>query len=214
LSIVKNQTKNKEDTRMPLSATTEQIKAYQAQVEKDKITPEGLPPCPICQLEPLFFKLHAYRERRFLLIIEMLVKSIFCTLVRFRCTGCGKTFTQYPDFAIPHKHYTRQSIENFSAAYVNDDQKTYKTAVMTDDGMPWYEDNRQALSASTIYHWITALARLITSSGCDGFAKIAHKAGSHFYNHPDFAIAKRKYRTSERKRCLLRCLHFFSLNVV
>jgi transposase-like protein len=91
---------------MPLSATTEQIKAYQAQVEKDKITPEGLPPCPICELEPLFFKLHAYRERRFLLIIEMLVKSIFCTLVRFRCTGCGKTFTQYPDFAIPHKHYT------------------------------------------------------------------------------------------------------------
>jgi hypothetical protein len=31
LSIAKNQTKNKEDTRMPLSATTEQIKAYQAQ---------------------------------------------------------------------------------------------------------------------------------------------------------------------------------------
>jgi hypothetical protein len=102
-------------------------------VEKDKITPEGLPPCPICQLEPLFFKLHAYRERRFLLIIEMLVKSIFCTLVRFRCTGCGKIFTQYPEFAIPHKHCTRQSIESFSAGYVKDDQKTYKSAIMTDD---------------------------------------------------------------------------------
>jgi hypothetical protein len=28
---------------MPLSATTEQIKAYQAQVEKDKITHRGCP---------------------------------------------------------------------------------------------------------------------------------------------------------------------------
>lgn len=199
---------------MPLSATTEQIKAYQAKVEKDKIIPEGLPQCPRCQLESCFFKIHAYRERRFLLIIEMLVKSIFCTLVRFRCTGCGKTFTQYPEFAIPHKHYTRQSIESFSAAYVKDDHKTYKTAVMTVDGMPSYQDNRQALCASTIYHWITTLAQLITSSGCDAITKIAHKAGSHFYNHPDFTIAKRKYRTSERKRCLLRCLYFFSLNAV
>jgi hypothetical protein len=109
LSIVKNQTKNKEDTRMPLSATTEKIKAYRALVEKDKITHEGLPPCPICQLQPLFFKIHAYRERRFLLIIEMLIESTFCTFVLFRGTGCGKTFTQYPDFAIPHKHYTRKS---------------------------------------------------------------------------------------------------------
>jgi hypothetical protein len=140
----------------------------------------------------------------------MLVKSIYCTLVRFRCTGCGKTFTQYPNFAMPHKHYTRQSIEHFSAAYVKNDQKTYKTAVMTDDGMPSYQDNRQALSASTIYRWITALAQIITSSGQNAFAKIAHKAGSHFYNHPDFTIAKRKYRTSERKRCLLRCLHFLA----
>jgi transposase-like protein len=199
---------------MPLSATTEDIKAYQVQVEKDKITPSGLPPCPRCQLEPLFFKIHAYRERRFLLIIEMLVKSIFCTLVRFRCTRCGKTFTQYPEFAMPYKHYTRQTIERFSAAYVIDDQKTYETAVITDDGVPGYQGSRQVLAASTIYRWITTLARLITSSGQDAFTKISHKAGSHFYSGSDLAIAKQKHRTAERKRCLLRCLHFFSLNAV
>lgn len=199
---------------MPLSATIEEIKAYQAQVEKDKITSEGLAPCPICQLEPIFFKIHAYRERRFLLIIEMLVKSICCTLVRFRCAGCGKTFTQYPEFAMPYKHYTRQTIELFSAAYVKDDQKTYETAVITDDGVPWYQDSRQVLAASTIYRWITTLARLIISSGQDAFTKISHKAGSHFCNSADLTIAKQKYRTAERKRCLLRCLHFFSLNAV
>lgn len=199
---------------MPLSATIEQIKAYQSQVEKDKITPEGLPPCPDCQLEPLFFKIHSYRERRFLLVIEMLVKSIFCTLVRFRCIRCGKTFTQYPEFAVPYKHYTRQTIERFSSAYVKDDQKTYATAAITDDGVPGYPDSGRVLSASTIYHWITTLARLITSSGQNAFTKICHKAGSHFCDNADLTIAKQKYRSVERKRCLLRCLHFFSQNAV
>ena len=195
---------------MPLSATIEDIKAYQAKVEKDKITSEGLPQCPICQLQPLFFKIHAYRERRFLLIIEMFVKSIFCTLVRFRCTGCGKTFTQYPEFAMPYKHYTRQTIERFSAAYVKDDQKTYETAAITDDGVPGYQGSRQVLATSTIYRWITTLAQLITSSGQDAIAKISHKAGSHFCSDSEPAIAKQKYRTAERKRCLLRCLHFLA----
>lgn len=195
---------------MPLSATIEEIKAYQSQVEKDKITSEGLPPCPDCLLEPLFFKIHSYRERRFLLIIEMLVKSVFCSLVRFRCTGCGKTFTQYPEFAMPYKRYTRKTIEHFSAAYVKDDQKTYETAAITDEGVPGYQSSRKVLAASTIYHWITTLTQLITSSGQDAFTKIFHKAGSHFYNRPDFAITKRKYRTAERKRCLLGCLHFLA----
>jgi transposase-like protein len=167
---------------MPLSATIEDIKTYQAQVEKDKITPTGLPQCPRCQLEPCFFKIHAYRERRFLLVIEMFVKSILCTLVRFRCTRCGKTFTQYPEFAMPYKHYTRQTIERFSAAYVKDEQKTYETAVITDDGVPGYQGSRQVLAASTIYRWITTLARLISSSGQHAYAKISHKAGSHFCN--------------------------------
>ncbi len=197
---------------MPLSATIEEIKAYQSQVEKDKITPAGLPPCPRCQLKACLFKIHAYRERRFLLIIEMLVKSIFCTLVRFRCTRCGKTFTQYPEFAMPYKHYTRQSIERLSATYVKDDQKTYETAAITDDGVPGYQDSRQVLAASTIYRWITTLARCITSSCHDALTKTSQKAGSHFCSGSDLAIAKQKYRTAERKKCLLRCLHFFSQN--
>ena len=91
---------------MPLTATLEDIKAHQQKVEKNKIAPDDLGPCPRCHLESIFFKLHAYRERRFLVIVDLLVKAVFCTLVRFRCTDCGKTITSYPDFAIPHKHYT------------------------------------------------------------------------------------------------------------
>ena len=83
---------------MPPTATLEDIKAYQQKVEKDKITPHNLPPCPRCSVESEFFKIHAYRERRFLIIIEILIKAAYCSLVRFKCPGCGKTFTNYPEF--------------------------------------------------------------------------------------------------------------------
>jgi hypothetical protein len=70
--------------QLPPMATLEDIKAYQAKVEKNKITPNNLPPYPRCSVESQFFKIHAYRERRFLIIIEMLIKAAYCSLVRFR----------------------------------------------------------------------------------------------------------------------------------
>ena len=39
---------------MPPTATLEDIKAYQQKVEKDKITPHNLPPCPRCSVESSF----------------------------------------------------------------------------------------------------------------------------------------------------------------
>ena len=63
---------------MPLTATLEDIKAHQNRVEKDKINPHNLPPCPRCSVDSIFFKIHAYRERRFLIIIEMLIEAAYC----------------------------------------------------------------------------------------------------------------------------------------
>jgi len=196
---------------MPLSATIEAIKAYQAQVEKDKITSTGLPPCPVCRLDPLFFKIHSYRERRFLLIVEMLIKAISCSLVRFRCPHCGKTFTYYPEFALPHKHYTRQTIERFSNTYVEDGQKTYETSVMTPDGVPVYPDDQGALAGTTIYRWISALAQ-IAASLCDGnFWRAPDKTHDTQFNiSPDFAISVKKYRSAGRKAILSRCRSFLN----
>ena len=142
---------------MPPTATIEAIKAHQQKVEKDKITPDNLPPCPRCSVESAFFKIHAYRERRFLIIMEMLIKAAFCTLVRFKCPGCGKTITDYPDFAIPHKHYTRQSVVGFSLNYHKSDDTTYQQAVMVDNSTPGYSQSDSTLAPSTIHRWITTL---------------------------------------------------------
>lgn len=194
---------------MPLTATIEEIKAYQKKVEKNKITADNLPPCPRCNREPLFFKIHAYRERRFLIIVEMLVNAVYCTLVRFRCSDCGKTITNYPDFAIPCKHYTRQTILNFSRSYVEDDQTTYETSVMTDDGVPENSDS-QALSPSTIHRWISTLAHLIIAYQDAFTTSLKKKPYSRLCkNLAQLAVPKKKYKTHKRKRCLLWCRWFF-----
>ena len=196
---------------MPPTATYEQIKAYQNQVEKNKIVPHGLGPCPRCHLESIFFKLHAYRERRFLVIVDMLVKAVFCTLVRFRCTDCGKTITSYPDFAIPHKHYTRQTIEGFSKSYVENDQKTYQGAVIIDNAVAERPVSGQALAPSSIHRWIGTLAALIIANRQSlqktPTAQLRSQLGP-------IQIPEKKYRTSNRRHCLLRCRWFFKIQAV
>jgi hypothetical protein len=188
---------------MPPTATYNDIRAYQEKVEKDKITPHSLAPCPRCQVESRFFKLHAYRERRFLIVVEVLVKAVFCTLVRFRCPDCGKTVTCYPDFAMAHKHYTRQSIEGFSRTYVQDDQKTYEDAVMTDDGVPERPVSGQALSPSSVHRWISTV--------CDGIKKSLPETSiaQSFEDLNRIQFPERKYKTPRRRHCLLVCRWFF-----
>jgi hypothetical protein len=193
---------------MPPTATYNDIRAYQDKVEKDKITPHSLPPCPRCQVESKFFKLHAYRERRFLIIVEVLVKAVFCTLVRFRCPDCGKTVTGYPDFAIAHKHYTRQSIEGFSRAYVQDDHKTYEDTVITDDGAPERPVSGQALSPSSVHRWISTVADLIRHY-CDGMKKSLPKNSVTQSFEDLIQIPERKYTTPKRRHRLLVCRWFF-----
>jgi hypothetical protein len=190
---------------MPPTATLEDIKAYQQKVEKDKITPHSLPPCPRCNVESQFFKIHAYRERRFLIIIEMLIKSAYCSLVRFRCPGCGKTFTDYPDFAIPHKHYTR--ITGFSASYVESDDTTYQQAVMVDRSAPGYPQNDgTTLAPSTIHRWITTLGCFTQTCRTALILLLQENPVSSICR--DLArliISQRKYKTHQRKKQLISC---------
>ena len=191
---------------MPPTATLEDIKAYQQKVEKDKITPHNLPSCPRCSVDSSFFKIHAYRERRFLIIIEMLIKAAYCSLVRFKCPGCEKTFTNYPDFAIPYKHYTRQSIMGFSARYLNCEHITYRQAVMVDGSVPGYPQNDATLAPSTLHRWITTLSRL-TQTCRTALILLLQKnpVSSICRSLAQLIIPQRKYKTKRRKKQLIRC---------
>jgi hypothetical protein len=191
---------------MPPTATLEDIKAHQRKVEKDKFTPDNLPACPRCSVESEFFKIHAYRERRFLIIVEMLIKAAYCSLVRFSCPGCGKTFTDYPEFAIPHKHYTRPSITGFCARYLESDDMTYQQAVMVDNGTPGYPHNDATLAPSTIHRWITTLGRFPQT--CRTALILVLQENPTLSICRDLArliIVQRKYKTNHRKKQLIGC---------
>jgi hypothetical protein len=191
---------------MPPTATLEDIKAYQDKVEKDKITPHHLPPCTRCRVDSSFFKLHAFRERRFLIIIEMLIKAAYCSLIRFKCPGCGKTFTNYPDFAIPHKHYTRPSIMGFSDKYLNSEDMTYQQAVMVDGSVPGYPQNDATLAPSTIHRWITTLGRLTQTCRTALILLLQENPLSSICRHlARIIIPQHKYKTHQRKKLLTNC---------
>lgn len=193
---------------MLLSATIEDIKAYQKKIEKNKITSEDLPSCSRCELESKFFKIHAYRERRFLIIVDLLVQAVFCALARFKCTDCGKTFSYYPDFAVPHKHYTRKTIEIFSNSYVEDAHKTYKDATTIGMAVPERLDCGQLLSPSTIHRWVATVADLFIEVQ----KKAAKKLSQRFCLYRShLIISKKKYRTKKRRACLLRSRLFFEV---
>ena len=195
---------------MPPTATIEAIKAHQLKVQKDKITPDRLPPCSRCSAEAAFFKVHAYRERRFLIIIEMLIKAAYCSLVRFKCPGCGKTFTDYPDFAIPRKHYTRQSVMGFSANYLEPEDTTYQQAVMIDNSAAGYPEtdskDTPTLAPSTIHRWITTLSRFTqTLQTALTLVLQENPISSICRDLARMIIPKRKYKTNHRKKQLTGC---------
>jgi len=200
---------------MPPTATLEDIKAYQEKVEKDKISPHNLPPCPRCSLDSSFFKIHAYRERRFLIIVEMLIKAAFCSLIRFRCPGCGKSFTFYPDFAIPHKHYTRQSLMGFAANYVESDDMTYQQAVMVDNSAPGYPQTDSTLAPSSIHRWITTLGRLTNTCRTALLLMLQENPLSSICR--DLAriiIPQRKFKTHHRKNQLIGCRQLLMIEAI
>jgi hypothetical protein len=191
---------------MPPTATLEDIKAYQEKVEKNQITPHSLPSCSSCSVDSAFFKVHAYRERRFLIIVKMLIKAVLSTLVRFKCPGCGKTFTYYPDFALPHKHYTQPTILGFAGAYVESEEKTYEQAVMVDLSVPGYPESEKTLASSTLHRWITTLSRLgITAQKALDLVLQENPSCSVFRNLAQLSIPHRKYRSPARKERLLSC---------
>jgi hypothetical protein len=200
---------------MPPTATLEDIKAYQEKVEKNKISPHNLPPCSRCSVESSFFKIHAYRDRRLLIIVDMWIKAVLCSLVRFRCPGCGKTFTFYPDFTVPHKHYTRQSVMGFAANYLESDDMTYQQAVMVDNSAPGYPQTDSTLAPSTIHRWITTLCRLTNTCRTALSLLLEENPLSNICRDlAQIIIPQRKFRTDHRKKHLIGCRQLLMIEAI
>ena len=71
--------------------------------------------CPICGAKMV---LHAKYLRKLKVPDAVLIMII--TIIRYRCTGCGKTHAILPDFLAPYRHYAMTVIEDAVTAVVED----------------------------------------------------------------------------------------------
>lgn len=177
--------------------------------------------CPRCQEKPAVFKRHEARQRQFLVIVERLVVKVISCLVRRKCSSCGKTFTDYPPFALPYKRFVSPEITERALRYLQDNTMTYERAARQQDPgqtngrspprqlMPvCHEDTGKGgqLAPSTVHRWITTLGSL---------KKILQAATSLLLeSHADihrqsFDVAARKYRSEQRRDLLQDCLRLF-----
>lgn len=202
-------------------ATIEQeIKSYTQKVIKGQVRC-SVKICPRCEQQPDFFKRHDVRQRQFLVIVERLVVKTVSFLVRMKCTLCGKTFTEYPSFALPYKRYVSQEIMERALCYLQDDTMTYARAAMTQNtiatrgrsppGRPlpiFHPDPGKAsrLAASTIHRWVTTLGGLTKTL----------RAATNLLLEKDTDIHRlcvdvpaRKYRSPQRRSLLQAVLRLF-----
>jgi hypothetical protein len=158
--------------------------------------------CPRCFETPGRFRLHERRERGFRFIVGSFVRIIISLLVRWKCPICGRTFTEYPDFALPYKRYVLMDIERLSEDYL-ENEKSYQQGVSCEGEAIGYEerdgkiDERQ-LSASTLWRWVGSVG-LMDNVLTEGLNLIRQKDPDSYLFRGLLALWPGKYRSEERK---------------
>jgi len=199
-------------TPFPASTAVEQIEEYTDKVVKGLVVCI-LPPCSGCNLKCAWFKRHEARRRIFYVVVDQIVHTVFGLLVRWKCPACGKTFTQYPDFALPYKRYTLPTILDFSSRYTESPTMTYRKTVRS--AQLGYKGSERQLEHSTVHRWLTGLGGLTktVAYAADTLLQIAPSSSACLYA-ARLPVEPAKYRSDERKSLLQRCRRFFFFEAV
>ncbi len=161
--------------------------------------------CPKCFETPNTYKLHECRKRKFRFIVGCFVRIVLSLLVRWECPICGRTFTEYPAFALPYKRYVLMDIELLCEDYL-ENEKSYQETVSCEDEVIGYEekagkvDERQ-LSPSTPWRWLGFLGSM-KNTLTEALNLIRQKAPDSYIFRELFPIFPGKYRTLKRKLLL------------
>lgn len=205
---------------MPDSADRAEIESYRNQVLQGKISCE-LPPCPFCGAPPDCFKRHEARRRTFYAMGGQWVEVVWCRITRWKCSHCGKIRTQHPPFALPYKRYTRPTLMGFSQAYLEDEDSSYRKAVL-EDGLPIgyaskpgkEEIDERQLAHSTLYRWVTTLGgfKEVLRSALDLILQ-KDPASAICRGLASLKVAPSKYVKAPREGVIRRCLELLHLEV-
>ena len=192
----------------------EKIEAHEKEVQARKL-PKDLEVCPKCSERSRSFKLHERRPRLFLVIVDFLVKEIWSILGRWECPLCHCTSTYYPDYAIPYKRYTKDTILELSKKYVEEKDSTYESVVQNDMDTIVYDSKINSskyeshLRGSTVWWWLSYIGsmQLLIS---EAFSLIRKKDLSSKVFREIQPINPKKYRSKKRKNLLQRCIELLN----
>jgi hypothetical protein len=201
------------------SAVRVGIESYADKVLRNKV-PCELPDCPVCHSAAALFRRHQARPRWFRFWGDLLLEVALCLVIRWKCSGCKKTFTQQPPFALPGKRYIQEMIFERSGRYLENETATYRSSVC-ENGLPLFyasdsadgaDINNKSLAPSTLYRWISTLG---------GFQEILRSAQDIILQKDPAAticrdlatvqIFPRKYLTAVREAVLKRCRQILHL---
>jgi hypothetical protein len=149
----------------------------------------------------------------------MLVHVILCLVIRWKCPTCKKSFTQQPPFALRNKRYTRETILDFSASYLEDEASTYRKAVL-DEGVAFFhasttkEDpiTNKELAPSSLYRWVTSLGGMMEVLRCaQDLILQKNPASSICRNLAALEVSPKKYIKIARESVLKHCIRLIHL---
>lgn len=185
----------------------EDIMAYGDAAKRGEVAcSEGA--CPRCGGMPEKYWRNGVRKRLFLVFVEVVCR-VWSYLSRWRCPLCKRSFTDYPDFALPFKRYPAPFVLARCVAYASDRTSTYREGVRQEDGMPVSHADAEGgmeLSPSTLWRWMETLA-VFANAERQLLALIKQQDPSTGLFRALAAVRIRagKYRSEARKALLARC---------
>jgi hypothetical protein len=150
----------------------------------------------------------------------MLVQAVLCLVIRWRCPGCKKTFTQQPPFALPRKRYVRDTILSFTGCYLEEEASTYRKVVL-EERMPIFHASASGkktiddriLAHSTPYRWITGLGGFKEIPRCaQDLILQKNPASTVCRDLAAIDVSARKYVKAGRESILKRCRRILHLD--
>jgi hypothetical protein len=136
--------------------------------------------CPWCDCRRRgrgFFRRHAARARILLVVSHGSIHRVRLYVLRWRCPLCGRTFTDYPAFALQAKRYTLPDIRRLVQDRLGATPASYRRSV-TELALPLFysdldpvvsittgkdDEAVPALAHTTLFRWVQALGADRTS---------------------------------------------------
>lgn len=192
----------------------EQIEAHRQEVLRGEVSCAATR-CPLCDGDPGGFSLHERRRRGFWVVVERLVRKLVSVLPRWKCSLCKGSFTQYPDFALPHKRYVRPEVQARARRHMADEAATYEQSAR-DDAMAVCHPIETAtgqeahLHASTVWRWVGFLGALKETTR-RAMRLVRQRSATLAPPRNSYGVAARRYRSQARRLLLQRCLQLLAL---